>query len=325
MSIKKYFLHNAHLALSVHNAVKQKNTTIELITRFIFFKFFYQFSMGSNSYLNYDWHVRTRNNHQKRHDYYLTTLSEQNRIKREAEQANKNAETERKKELERGFSAYVNGPHSAKKRVESRAASRAASRAGSALSPENTKMDEPERAKAHRKSWVDSDVLRGDALPDFVTKHNETYSIDFDDSIDEEIFFQNSRNFSDTDSIPERLGNISVSSSNLHIPKLTPSKRKTWKMETEAPFIQPTRQTSNLSSPSSKSSMSESDGTPPGDFLRGLNRNRREKNWLEESWNLIDNFEKNNKGRTSMVFEEEKELCDIPDVIVEVSTGVTHI
>ena len=32
---------------------------------------------------------------------------------------------------------------------------------------------------------------------------------------------------------------------------------------------------------------------------------RRNKNWLEESWNLIDTIEKNNKGRQSVIIKQE--------------------
>ena len=87
----------------------------------------------------------------------------------------------RKKELERGFTAYVNGPHSAKKRVESRGPSRAATRQSdqNQSSPEKS----PLTHRSHRKSWVDSDVLGGDDLPEFIDRGNlaqDKYSEDFD-------------------------------------------------------------------------------------------------------------------------------------------------
>ena len=296
--------------------------------------------MSDNSYnINYDWHLDTRRNHQKRHDYYLTALSEQNRVKKQAEQENMDADTVRKKELERGFSAYVNGPHSAKKRIESRASSRAASRMDSNHSPEKstTKTNSKDNTsyRAHRKSWVDSDVLRGEALPDFVKRNRqiESYSAEFDESeIDDEITFDKRENItysdvgSSSDSIPEQLSNISISSSTLHIPKLSPpqstSKRKKWTMGNNAPFIQADQPSdrASISSSSSTSSSSEKGDVSAGDYLRQLNRERREKNWLEESWNLIDRFEKNNKGRTSMIFDDDDDKLgyDIPEVIIEV-------
>ena len=44
---------------------------------------------------------------------------------------------------------------------------------------------------------------------------------------------------------------------------------------------------------------------PPADQLRRLAFDRRQKNWLEESWNLIDTIEKNNKGRQSVIIKPE--------------------
>ena len=118
---------------------------------------FFRCKMNGDSYLKYDWHLTTKIDHQRRHDYYLAKLSEQNRIKKlvEAEKANKNS---KKQELEKGFSAYVNGPHSAKKRVESRAKSRSQSRPGTgpSYSPEKTSPEKVStRNRTHRKSWVD--------------------------------------------------------------------------------------------------------------------------------------------------------------------------
>ena len=118
---------------------------------------FFRCKMNGDSYLKYDWHLTTKIDHQRRHDYYLAKLSEQNRIKKlvEAEKANKNS---KKQELEKGFSAYVNGPHSAKKRVESRAKSRSQSRPGTgpSSSPEKTSPEKVStRNRTHRKSWVD--------------------------------------------------------------------------------------------------------------------------------------------------------------------------
>lgn len=44
---------------------------------------------------------------------------------------------------------------------------------------------------------------------------------------------------------------------------------------------------------------------PPADQLRKMAFDRRNKNWLEESWNLIDTIEKNNKGRQSVIIKQE--------------------
>ena len=49
---------------------------------------------------------------------------------------------------------------------------------------------------------------------------------------------------------------------------------------------------------------SEIEMEPPSDQLRELAFNRRHKNWLEESWSLIDMIEKNNKGRQATVIHD---------------------
>ena len=50
---------------------------------------------------------------------------------------------------------------------------------------------------------------------------------------------------------------------------------------------------------------SEIEMEPPADQLRKMAFDRRNKNWLEESWNLIDTIEKNNKGRQSVIIKQE--------------------
>ena len=50
---------------------------------------------------------------------------------------------------------------------------------------------------------------------------------------------------------------------------------------------------------------SEIEMEPPADQLRRMAFDRRNKNWLEESWNLIDTIEKNNKGRQSVIIKQE--------------------
>lgn len=103
--------------------------------------------------MNYDWHLNTRKNHQRRHDEYLLALSEQNKLKKQSERETLDDETARKQELEAGFSTYVNGAHSAKKRAESRATSRGPSRIGSAKSRGNSptrNLDEMNEPTAHR-------------------------------------------------------------------------------------------------------------------------------------------------------------------------------
>jgi len=69
---------------------------------------------------------------------------------------------------------------------------------------------------------------------------------------------------------------------------------------------------------------SEIEMEPPADQLRRMAFDRRNKNWLEESWNLIDTIEKNNKGRQSVIIKQETlqevrskrvEICFWYDVI----------
>ena len=271
--------------------------------------------------MKYDWHVTTRSDHQRRHDDYLSALSEQNRLRRAAEAAQVDQDNVKKKQLENGFSTYVNGAHSAKKRVESRAQSshsRAQSRAASRAtthandSPEKPRPLEAEKS-FHRKSWVDSDVLKGDALPDFVSRARaDQYSTDFDESeIEDEVMDQSAATLcsSSDSSIAEKVGHISLTKEHFTIPRLSPPtsalNRKKWHLSSqEAPFGIVSKSSSKSSAKSSSSSLSnnsdldEKQNESAGHVLRKINRDRRQQKWLQESWNLIDTFEKNNKGRT---------------------------
>ena len=180
-------------------------------------------------------------------------------------------------------------------------------------------------------------MLCGEDLPGFVVGgETENYSIDFDDSAVEE----NIQNLSNSDSssgdsiISENLNNISISSPIFQIPKISNSTltgRKKWKMSSETPFLfaSTNKETPHSSSDSSMDFSADFVSFTKGDepkqyksdavVLQNLNRQRREKTWLEESWNLIDQFEKNNKGRTSMIFNDDEMLePELPEVIIEV-------
>ena len=180
-----------------------------------------------------------------------------------------------------------------------------------------------------------SDVLRGNELPDFVGQAAENnYSADFDDEVMEDCGSVSSES---SCSIPEEFEqNVSISNSSFQVPKLSTAKtnRKTWKLD--ASFERPawarkdTLNTSNIERKSSSSSISSSNSNENQESaasqLRNLNRTRRQKNWLEESWNLISEFERNNKGRNSVVISVEQEDSpdyqieeNIPEAIIEVN------
>lgn len=80
------------------------------------------------------------------------------------------------------------------------------------------------------------------------------------------------------------------------------STRKQWKVDDSIPF----QSLKRISHSSSESPIeSEIEMEPPADQLRRMAFDRRNKNWLEESWNLIDTIEKNNKGRQSVIIKQE--------------------
>ena len=168
-------------------------------------------------------------------------------------------------------------------------------------------------------------MLRGNELPDFVDQiRSHEYSTDFDDDVMDEV---GPVSCESSCSIPEEFqNNVSISNSSFQVPKLTPAKthRKTWKL-TES-FERPVWTKSNIERTSSNSSISGSNSDENQESaatqLRNLNRNRREKNWLEESWNLISEFERNNKGRKSLVISLEPDNQveeNIPEAIIEVN------
>jgi len=171
--------------------------------------------------------------------------------------------------------------------------------------PKSSATEVPIRPKSSRKSWADN--LGNDDLPSFAKSSNPSgvkYSEDFDSSV-------SSISSCEIDLSAQLTPRISNSFGPLQIPKLKPdvaeSGRKRWKVDGSIPFqtqnnspLKPDSSSENdlecSSSDSEPEVNIEPEDEPPAEQLRKLAFDRRHKNWLEESWSLIDNFEKNNKG-----------------------------
>lgn len=258
----------------------------------------------------------------KRHDVYLTALAQRNRLRREAEE--KNVEQKRKMELERGFSTYINGANDS--RAKSATGQRTLSRIGTASS---SKTSPEPRLKAKsavgttrtRKSWAEN-MLEKENGPFFnQNRENEEDEINYSQNFDENEDFEERidstpemQKSSSLESVEERIQTPS-SSREFVVPQLSActarSGRRGWNLNSSIPFA--TLQVSSTAfSDASKSpleSVSTSSSPSPdfqtnsistGDILREKSEKRR--NILEESWNLIDDFERKNKGRSSLVF-----------------------
>lgn len=265
----------------------------------------------------------------KRHDVYLTALAQRNRLRREAEETN--VEQKRRIELERGFSTYINGANT---RAKSATGPRTLSRVGTASS---SKSPEP-RMKAmsavgtsrNRKSWAEN-MLEKENGPFFNQRESSeedgiVYSQSFDDEekapIDSMSSTPEIQESSSLESVEERMQTPS-SSREFVVPQLSArtarSGRRGWNLNSSIPFAK-LQVSSTAFSDASKSSLdtvSTSSSPSPelgnsistGDALRAKSDKRR--NILEESWNLIDDFERKNKGRSSLIFSTSfsEEAC----------------
>jgi len=256
----------------------------------------------------------------KRHDVYLTALAQRNRLRREAEE--KNDEQKRKMELERGFSTYINGANT---RAKSAGGQRTLSRVGTASS---SKTSPEPRMKAMsavgtsrtRKSWAEN-MLEKENGPFFNQRESSeedgiAYSQSFEDEerIESLSSTPEMQESSSLESVEERMQTPS-SSREFVVPQLSActarSGRRGWNLNSSIPFA--TLQVSSTAfSDASKSSLdtvSTSSSPSPelqnssistGDVLRA--KSQKQRNILEESWNLIDDFERKNKGRSSLIF-----------------------
>jgi len=141
-----------------------------------------------------------------------------------------------------------------------------------------------------------------ESLPSFVKKEIPNYSEDFDSS-----------SIDSSCEIDLPINSPRTSGSFLQIPKMKPevtqSGRKKWKIDGSIPFknnddsstlamTQHSKTESELSespmtSPEPEMVQIEPELEPPAEQLRKLNFDRKSKNWLQESWNLISDFEKN--------------------------------
>lgn len=283
----------------------------------------------------------------KRHDVYLTALAQRNRLRREAEE--KNEEQKRKMELERGFSTYINGANT---RAKSAGGQRTLSRVGTASS---SKTSPEPRMKAMsavgtsrtRKSWAEN-MLEKENGPFFNQRESSeedgiAYSQSFEDEerIESLSSTPEMQESSSLESVEERMQTPS-SSREFVVPQLSActarSGRRGWNLNSSIPFA--TLQVSSTAfSDASKSSLetvSTSSSPSPelqnnsistGDVLRAKSQKRR--NILEESWNLIDDFERNNKGRSSLIisasFSEEPDSSSVVDLEEEPYSDVIPV
>ncbi|CAG5096254.1 Oidioi.mRNA.OKI2018_I69.XSR.g14536.t1.cds [Oikopleura dioica] len=259
----------------------------------------------------------------KRHDVYLAALAQRNRLRREAEE--KSIEQQRKIDRERGFSAYVNGANTRAKSATGPRTQSRVSTASSSKSPEPKKpMTALGTSRATRKSWAESMVQdKGpffDKDDDSEEEEGIMYSETFDDDEHTGKFEASSsstpemQKSSSIESVEERVHTPS-SSRELVVPQLSActsrSGRRGWTLDSSIPFATLKVASQEFSDGSKSSLETASTASSPSPELGGsvstgdaLRAKEQRRNILQESWNLIDNFERKNKGRSSLIFSE---------------------
>jgi len=268
--------------------------------------------MGSYA-MNYNWHKKFAKNAKVNYnELYLLGLAEKNKRKKELEQQKKNSDEQRKKELEAGFSTYQKDYHS-KSRPVTRS-ERPKSTTG-AISTKQIRTPPSTRPKSSRKSWADNLGQNGDddddELPAFVRRQRTEPLLHIDGGGDRGC--QYSDDFDSVASSMDTTASILASPRTSYcVPKMIPEtgkSRKMWKVDSSIPFKISTPPLQATPPSPSPPSSSIDDETHSLDELKELAITTRKtnRNWLEESWSLIDELEKNNKGRQSIIIPQKLE------------------